>query len=115
MDIKRFGGNGRRSLCVKNGGVLYVSGITASDLSGDIKRQTTEVLDEIENILERRKTDKNNLLSVTVYLADMADYGAFNSVWDEWVIDSFEPCRSVVEAKLATEEYKVKISAIAAV
>ncbi len=115
MEIKRYGGNGRRSLCVKHGNTLYVSGITASDLTGDIKQQTEEVLDEIDSILARRKTNKNSILSATIYLADMGDYGAFNAVWDEWIIDSFEPCRSVVEAKLATEEYRVKIAVIAAV
>lgn len=114
MEIKRNGGNGRRSLSVEYGGLVYTSGITSSDLSADITGQMEDVLSVLDNILARKGIDKTRVLRATVYLADMADYGAFNAAWDAWVIDGYEPVRSVVQAKLATEEYKVKISVIAA-
>lgn len=114
MEIKRNGGNGRRSLSVEYGGLVYTSGITGSDLEADIAGQTREVLRVIDNILERHGTDRDHVLTATVTLADMADYGAFNAVWDEWVADGFEPARSVTEGRLAVPEFKVKVAVVAA-
>lgn len=112
--IKRHGANGRRAQCVEYGGLLYSSGITSQNTEGDITEQTEDVLRVIDNLLARRGIDKGRVLSATVTLADMADYGAFNAVWDAWVVDGFEPARSVTQGALAVPEYKVKISVIAA-
>lgn len=114
MEIKRNGGNGRRSLSVVSNGLVYTSGITSTNLEADITGQTQDVLRVIDNILARNGTDKTRVLSATVTLADMADYGAFNAVWDEWVIDGLEPARSVTGGALAVPEYRVKIAVIAA-
>lgn len=114
MEVKRNGGNGRRSICVRTEHTLYTSGITSTQLNADVKTQAKDIFKQMEKILDRYRSDKSSIIMATIYLADMADYGAFNAVWDEWIVDGFEPCRSVVEAKLATDEYKVKISLVAA-
>ncbi len=115
MDIKRNGGNGRRSLSVVHDGVLYTSGITSTDLDADITGQAEDVLRVIDNILTRNGTDRSRVLFANVTLADMADYGAFNAVWDAWLVDGEEPARAVTGGALAVPEYKVKISVVAAV
>lgn len=114
MEIKRNGTNGRRALSVAYGDLLYTSGITTTDLAGDITAQTQDVLKQLDDILCRGGTERSRVISATITLADMADYGAFNAVWDQWVADGFEPVRSVTEGHLAVPEYKVKISLIAA-
>lgn len=112
---KRHGGNGRRALSVEYGGLLYTSGITSSDLEADITGQMADVLHVLDGILARRGIDKTRVLQATITLADMErDYGAFNAAWDEWVVDGYEPARSVTGGTLAVPEYKVKISLIAA-
>ena len=88
MELKRNGGNGRRSLSVVHGNTL--------------------------NILTRNGTDRSRVLTATVTLADMADYGAFNAVWDAWIVDGCEPARSVTGGALAVPEYKIKIAIVAA-
>ncbi len=112
--IKYFGGNGRRSTCVVHGGLIYTSGRSTVNLEGDIKEQTEDVLSQIDDILKARGSDKTKILSVDITLRSMQDYGDFNDVWDRWVIDGFEPCRNVSQGELPLEEYKVKISVIAA-
>lgn len=114
MELKRNGGNGRRSLSVVHGQTLYTSGITSTDLDADITGQVEDVLRVIDNILARNGTDKSRVLTATVTLADMADYGAFNAVWDAWIVDGCEPARSVTGGALAVPEYKVKIAVVAA-
>lgn len=114
MKITRTGGNGRRSLSCEQANLVYTSGITSTKLAGDTKEQTADVLSQLDRILQKNGTDKTKVLKATVYLSNMDDYGAFNSVWDQWVIDAFEPVREVTEARLALAEYKVKVSVIAA-
>lgn len=114
MDIKRHGGNGRRSQCVEYGGLLYTSGITSTDLEGDITAQCQDVFRVIDQMLARRGIDKNRILTATITLADMKDYGDFNAAWDAWVIDAYEPARSVTEGALAIPEFKVKVAVVAA-
>lgn len=113
-EIIRFGGNGRRSSCISHGELVYISGITSVDLEGDVVAQTQDVLHQIDKLLALHESSKTQVLNVVVTLKSMKDYGAFNSVWDEWVIDDFEPCRSVTGAEMALPEYKVKISLVAA-
>ncbi|MEG1380939.1 MAG: RidA family protein [Ruthenibacterium sp.] len=113
-DIKRNGTNGRRAQSVAYNGILYTAGITSTDLAADITGQTEDVLHMIEHLLAQAGTNKSRVLSANITLADMADYGAFNALWDLWVVDGFEPVRSVTGGALAVPEYRIKISVIAA-
>ena len=114
MEIKRNGANGRRAQSVSYNGILYTSGITTTDLAGDTTAQTQDVLKQLDDILCRGGTERSRVISATITLADMADYGAFNAVWDAWVVDGYEPARSVTGGQLAVPEYKIKISVTAA-
>lgn len=112
--ITRTGGNGRRSTSVAHNGVLYTSGITTVDLSADITGQAEDVFAQLDKLMAYHGTNKNNILSATIYLKTMEDYGNFNAVWDMWVTDGNEPCRSVVQAPLALPEYRLKVSLVVA-
>lgn len=114
MKIIRTGGNGRRSLSCDQANLVFTSGITTTNLTSDTKEQTADVLAQIDRLLHKNGTDKTKVLKATVYLSNMDDYGEFNSQWDQWVNDGFEPAREVTQARLALDEYKVKISVIAA-
>lgn len=113
-DIRRTGANGRRSTCVAYNGMLYTSGITTVDLQADMAGQARDVFEQLDKLMAHNGTDKHNILSATIFLCTMDDYGAFNAVWDEWVDDTYEPCRSVIEAGLALPEYKLKVSLVVA-
>lgn len=113
-EIRRSGGNGRRSSCVAYGGVLYVSGITTVDLDADMSGQARDIFTQLDRLLALYGTDKRRILSAAVYLKTMDDYGDFNAAWDEWVDDSYEPARSVVGAELPLPGYRVKVSLTAA-
>ena len=83
---------------------------------GDIKEQTKAILSKIEALLNQYGSDKNHILSATIYLKDInADFKDMNSVWDAWVEEGFAPARACVEAKMARECLLVEISIIAAV
>ncbi len=108
-EIRRFESNGRFSKVVEHNGVIYIAGQVCNDPSGDIKKQTAEVLEKIDAILERYGSDKEHMLSATVYISDMALFKDMNSVWDSWVVSGNEPTRACVEAKMASPSLLVEI------
>ncbi len=112
MEIKRFEGTGRMSRVVEHQGTLYLCGQTYGDIH-DIKDQTQGVLNKIDELLLKYGSDREHLLSVTIYLRDMKDFSAMNEVWDNWVQAGFEPARATVEARLARETLLVEMSVIA--
>ena len=113
MSIQRYEGNGRMSKAVVFTNTIYLCGQTCGE--GDIKEQTAGVLAKIEDLLNQYGSDKEHILSITVYVKDMKDFADMNSVYDAWVVDGHEPARACVEAKMAREQLLVEMSVVAAV
>ncbi len=112
--IVRRGTTRRYSDSVTHNGTVYLVEVP-SDLDADISGQTTQLLASIERQLAEAGSDKAHLLMVTIYLADMADYDAMNSLWDEWLPEGTAPARACVQARLARAEYRVEMALTAAV
>ena len=72
------------------------------------------MLGHIDRLLAEADSDKTQLLSVQIYLSDMANFPAMNAVWDEWVAQGNTPPRATVEAKLANPACLVEIVVVAA-
>ena len=72
MSIKRYEPNGRYSRVVENNGILYLSGLVCKNPDGDIKQQTAEVLERIEETLSKYGSDKEHILTMTLYLAGLS-------------------------------------------
>ena len=73
------------------------------------------MLDKVDVLLEEAGSDREHMLSATVYLRDMKDFAAMNAVWDAWVPEGHAPARACVEARMARPELLVEVSVIAAV
>lgn len=114
MTIERIRPGRRFAAAVAWQGTVHVSGQVASDLDADVSGQTRQILAGIEDILAAAGTDKSRILQMTVYLADIGDFGAMNAVWDDWVDREQLPARVTIEARLATPRIRVEISAVAA-
>ena len=113
MEIKRFEGTGRMSRVVVHNSTVYLCGQTCGDKE-TVKEQTQVVLEKIENLLNEYGSDKNHILSTTIYLRDIKDFAAMNEVWDAWVEDGYQPARACVEARMARPELLVEMSVVAA-
>lgn len=90
-------------------GFIYTQGMVARDLSGDIKAQTADVLDQIDALLELHGTDKTRLLQAQIWLKSIDDRAALNEVWSAWLPADGAPARACVEARLADPRYLVEI------
>ena len=113
--IKRVAVGKRMSEMTVYNGVAYLAGQVAADASQDAAGQTRQVLAAIDKLLAAAGTDKTRILRAQIFLADIGDFAAMNSVWDAWVVAGETPARATVEAKLAAPEYKVEIMVTAAV
>jgi enamine deaminase RidA (YjgF/YER057c/UK114 family) len=102
------------SKVVIHGGVLHTCGIVAEPCGG-ITEQTLQVLERIDELLRIGGSNRSRILSAQVWLADMADFTAHNTVWDAWVDRANPPVRACVGAALYDPRVLVEIRVVAAV
>ncbi len=110
--ITRLESGPRMSQAVIYGDMVYLAGQVGE--GDDVASQTQAALAEIDRLLAASGSSKARILSATIWLADMADFAAMNSVWDVWVDKANPPARATGEAKLAAPKYKVEIIIVAA-
>ena len=115
-EIRRLGVNPRLSMAVSHGGAVYLSGQVAIDTGGGpFPEQAREVLRRIDDLLAEAGTHRSRLLTVTLYVTDLATLPEINAIWLEWLGGVEPPCRTTVEARLASPRYALEISAVAAI
>ncbi len=117
MSIKRFQTATRMSQAVVHGGTVYLAGQVAQGAGGkSVAEQTKDILSRIDALLAEAGSDKQHLLSATIWLNSMDDFAEMNGVWDAWVPAGHAPARACVESpRLAAAQFTVEIGIIAAV
>lgn len=111
--ITRIAPGPRMSGAVVHGDTVYLAG-HVSNAAGGVRAQTADILAKIEARLAEAGSSKARILSIQIWLADIATFAEMNEVYDAWVDKANPPTRATVEAKLAAPEYLVEIAAIAA-
>ncbi len=114
MPVQRLHTEKRYSEIVIHNRTVYLAGQLADDYAGDVTEQTRQTLANIDRLLAEAGSDKAHILSLTIYLKDMADYAAMNAVWAAWVAEGAAPARACVEAKLYDPRVLVEMMVVAA-
>ncbi|PKG83767.1 hypothetical protein CXF85_09680 [Colwellia sp. 75C3] len=114
MSIERLETKPRMSRIVKHNGTIYLCGQVAADATKDITEQTQTMLDKVDALLTQAGSDREHILSATIYVKDMSYFADMNAVWDAWVPEGHAPARACVAAKMAREALLVEISVVAA-
>lgn len=114
MTITRQEKKTRMSRIVKHNGVIYLCGQVCKDANQGIEEQTSSMLDKVDELLEQAGSDKEHILSATIYIKDMDDFSQMNKIWDNWIPEGYAPARACVEASMARDVLLVEISVIAA-
>lgn len=110
MSIQRLHVGPRLSEAAVANGVVYLAGqVPENQPDADIVAQTREVLGHVDRRLAECGTDKSRLLSVQIFLADIADIAAMNTVWDAWVVPGATPPRATVQAALADPRWRIEV------
>jgi len=114
MTITRIAPGKRFAAAVRHNDTLYIAGQVADTFTATIEEQTTEVLGKIDALLEQGGSSKSKLLSVNVYLSNIADFDAMNRAFDAWLDKDNMPTRATIEARLADPNLRVEMTAVAA-
>lgn len=116
MTIRRLQPGARLSGAVVHGNTVYLAGqVAANPINTSVSEQTREILQQIDGLLATAGSDKSKLLQASVFIADLATFAEMNVVWEAWVSPGNTPCRTTIEAKLASPHYAIEIAVIAAV
>ena len=91
---------------------IYVSGQIATDLDADIKIQTNQVIQKIENILNEVDVFLSDVAKTTIYLADINDFAAVNEEYAKF-FPYDPPARATLQAAALPLGAQVMIEAIA--
>ena len=98
-------------------GFLFASGqipiipATGAIAEGDITVQAKQVMENIGEILKEAGTDYEHVVKTTCFLADMADFGAFNGVYEKYFTG--KPARSCVAVKQLPKNVLCEVEIIA--
>lgn len=112
--ITRLHTGPRMSQAVIHNNIAYLAGQVGAE-GKSVTAQTESILGKIDALLSEAGTDKNNMLTAQIWVADMADFAEMNAAWDAWVPAGNAPARWTGEAKLATPGYLVEIIVTAAI
>ena len=99
------------------GNTLYVAGQEGTDdqgklVSGGITAETKTALDNIHKVIKAAGFDLKDIVSVTVYLADVKEFGDMNKVYREFMPDP-KPARATIQAAGLVNNARIEVSAIA--
>lgn len=103
---------------VVNGFVFASGQIPLNPATGEVEGATIEaqaeqVMKNVGAILKEAGVDFENVVKTTCFLADMADFAAFNGVYEKYFTG--KPARSCVAVKQLPKNVLVEVEVIAAV
>jgi 2-iminobutanoate/2-iminopropanoate deaminase len=109
---------GPYSQAIKTNGFVFTSGQIAIDpatqqvITGDIAAQTDRVLRNLSEILEAAGSGLGKVVRATVFLKDMGDFAAMNTVYGKY-FSTTPPARATAEVARLPKDALVEIDVIA--
>lgn len=99
------------------GNTLYVAGQEGTDdanklVAGGIAAETKSALENIEKVVKAAGFEMKDIVSVTVYLADIHDFPEMNKIY-KTVMPDPKPARATIQAAALVNDARVEIAAIA--
>ena len=109
---------GPYSPALRVGNFLFLSGqipldpATGQLVDGDIRAQTTRVLQNMGELLTAGGAGFANVVRTTIFLADMNDFAVVNEIYASFFSQPY-PARATVQVARLPKDVRVEIDAIA--
>jgi 2-iminobutanoate/2-iminopropanoate deaminase len=109
---------GPYSQAIVHNGIIYVSGQGAVDPQtnkirlGSVEEEAELALENLRIILQEAGSSLDNVLTITVYLLDIAEYARFNEVYKKYFKEK-RPARTCIQAGSLPFNTRVEITATA--
>jgi len=110
---------GPYSQAIEIKGMVYTSGQiplnpkTGEIVGATIEEQTEQVMQNLKAVLAQASVGMDHVVKSTCYLADLADFAAFNAVYGKYFTQN-APARSCVQVAALPKGAKVEVELIAA-
>ena len=104
---------------VLKGDMLFTSGQIAIDptsgelVTGNITEETTMVMENMKAVLDAAGMTFENVLKTSIFISDMKNFSAINSVYGKYIDEANAPARETVEVANLPKYVNVEISMIA--
>ena len=114
---KAPGAIGPYSQAVKTEAMVFVSGQLALDpasgniVTGGIKAETRQAMQNLKSILEAAGSSLENVVKTTLFIKDMNDFPMINEVYGEF-FQNDPPARACVEVARLPKDANVEIEAV---
>jgi 2-iminobutanoate/2-iminopropanoate deaminase len=109
---------GPYSPAIRAGNLLFISGqipldpATGQLVRGDIRVQTTRVMDNLRDLLVAAGADTSHVVRTTIFLADLSDFAVVNEIYATYFTPPY-PARATVQVARLPRDVRVEIDAIA--
>ena len=111
---------GPYSPALRVGNFLVLSGqipldpATGQLVEGDVRAQTTRVLENMGELLRAGGADFADVVRTTIFLADMNDFAVVNEIYATYFSQPY-PARATVQVARLPKDVRVEIDAIAVI
>jgi 2-iminobutanoate/2-iminopropanoate deaminase len=113
-DVQYIGNGAFLSNAVRVGNTLYLSGQLGTSGERGITPETKGSLDRIKTLLEANGSNLDDVVKCTVFLADFAEWGAMNQVYQTY-FTKHRPARSAVAVSGMAQNARVEIECTAVI
>lgn len=109
---------GPYSQAVEVNGIVYTSGMipvipaTGEIVEGGVEAQTKQVFENLKALLTAADSSLDRVFKTTVFIKDMNDFAAINSVYATYFDGDF-PARSCVEVARLPKDVLIEVEVIA--
>ncbi len=110
---------GPYSQAVVAGGFVFCSGqipldpATGALVAGDVRVETTRVLDNLEAVLAAAGSSFAKVVKATIFLTDLGDFAAVNELYGARVGTDAPPARATVQVAALPRGARVEIELVA--
>jgi 2-iminobutanoate/2-iminopropanoate deaminase len=104
---------------VLTGNTLYTSGqiainpATGELVTDSIETETKQVMENLKAVLEAANMTFENVIKSTIFISDMNDFTAINSIYGAYFNEKSAPARETVQVAGLPKNVNVEISMIA--
>ncbi len=104
---------------VLSGNTLFISGQVAYNVAtksfeiGDVKHETSLVMQNLKAILKKANMTFENVVKTSIFIKNMDDFATINDIYGSYFNSDTAPARETVEVARLPKDVNVEISMIA--
>ena len=103
-----------QAICREGEQIFFLSGQIALDTNSNlqdknIEEETTQILKNIEAILEKAELKKNNIVKAEIFMTNLDDFKKVNKIYESFLEDH-EPARTVIGVNSLPKNANIEIT-----